>query len=128
MENAELCDQVGRVLSRVDSKSLGDDLECLRELRDGQLLSRAKSTGEVVEEDRKGDFNCTATGDDLVGLENALDDAERVVHRALDLVEEEVIGSTEDHGLGLGGFHALKEGVVPIADALFEDLGAVAQV
>ncbi len=50
------------------------------------------------------------------------------MERALDLFKEEIVSTTEEHGLGLGGLHTLKEGVIPVTNALFVDLAAVSKV
>ena len=47
---------------------------------------------------------------------------------SLDLIKEELVGSTDDDGLRVSNFHALKEHVLPVADSTLLDLGASSQV
>mmetsp|Transcript_9428 Transcript_9428/g.14442 ORF Transcript_9428/g.14442 Transcript_9428/m.14442 type:complete len:267 (-) Transcript_9428:635-1435(-) len=118
MVHTQLSKKLSGILGGVHREHLRDDLEGLGELGDGQLLSGSKGTGVFVKVDGKSNFDGTATGNDGVGLKHSLDDTERVVQRSLNLLKEEVVGTSEDDGLSSGLAHALEEHVLPVTNSL----------
>jgi hypothetical protein len=116
VEDAELGNEISGVLGSVDSQSLGNDKESLGELSDGKLFTGAKGSGKIVEVDGKSNLNRSSTGNDGVRLEDTLDDTEGVVDGALNFVEEELVGTTNDNGGGALELHAFEEHVFPVTN------------
>ena len=128
MEDAKLGDQISGVLGGIHGQSLGDNEEGLGELSDGELLSGGQSSCEVIKIDRKCHFDGTATSNEGVRLQNALNNAERVMDRSLNLIEEELVGASDNNCLGGLLAHTLEEHVFPVTDFTFFDLGTGTEI
>lgn len=124
MEDTELGDEVGGILSSVQSESFWDDKKSLRELSDSELFASGESSRVVIEVDGEGNLNSTTSSDERVGLEHTLDNTERVVDGSLDLIKEELVGTTDNDSLARLKSHALEEHVFPVTDTALLNLGA----
>mmetsp|Transcript_6829 Transcript_6829/g.27919 ORF Transcript_6829/g.27919 Transcript_6829/m.27919 type:complete len:430 (+) Transcript_6829:71-1360(+) len=100
MVRPQLGHQVSSILRRVDCQRLGDHQQRLGELRNGQLLARTQRGGQLLEVNRERRLNTTAANAHCVRLERALDDAERIVERAVHLVEHKVVCTAQQHAGG----------------------------
>mmetsp|Transcript_45445 Transcript_45445/g.119380 ORF Transcript_45445/g.119380 Transcript_45445/m.119380 type:complete len:207 (+) Transcript_45445:186-806(+) len=93
VRRAQLGDHVGRVLRGVDGELLRDHEHRGGELGDRELLARAERRRKVLEVDGQRRLDAAAARHDARRLERALDGAEGVVQRALDLVEHMHVGA-----------------------------------
>ena len=98
---AQVRHHLDAVQTGVLGKRRGDHLHGVRKRLPADGLGareRARLLGQL-----RGDLDLggAATGNERLLLDQAADDAEGVVQRALGLVEDEAVGAADDHGHGL---------------------------
>ncbi|KAH9397873.1 hypothetical protein TYRP_004202 [Tyrophagus putrescentiae] len=93
---AQLRHQVGGVLGGVHRQRLRNHQKRPGKLGNRQLLARANGGGKVLQVHGEGRLDGAPARDHLLRLEDALHGAQRVIERALHLVEEELVGAAQN--------------------------------
>lgn len=76
VEGAKLGDQLGGILGSVDCQSLGDNVEGLAELRNGDLLLCLEGTSELLKVDAVCNIDGASASNHLSGFEGTLGNAD----------------------------------------------------
>merc|ERR1719310_2208940 len=118
MSNTQVRQEVDGVQGSVLRQGLGDNQECLGILSNGVLLVALEAPGVIVEVQADGSLYSATTWDDGVGLKRAGHSAQGVVHRAIRLLEHELVGAAEQDGGRPVARAALHEDEIVVADAL----------
>ena len=71
---------------------------------------------------RERSFNSTAARHNSLRLEDTLDDAQSIVHRALHLVQHEVVGTSQNDRGCTAGLGLSDDDELIVADTLLDDL------
>ena len=112
-----------RIVSRVLSKSAGDDEEGITEALYSQLdLSLDILFGILFETLSSGNLESTTTGNDRLIVDSVLDSAESISNGILGLGNGVVVGSLDEDGAGEWVLDALNEGVFVVTESLLVDL------
>jgi hypothetical protein len=81
MQGSQLRDEFCSILGGIDGEGLGDDVECLAELSDSDLLLCVERSGKLLEVDAVCHIDRASTGYYLTRLEGALCHADGVMQR-----------------------------------------------
>jgi len=81
MQGSQLRDEFCSILGGIDGECLGDDVECLAELSDSDLLLCVERSGKLLEVDAVCHIDRASTGYYLTRLEGALCHADGVMQR-----------------------------------------------
>lgn len=88
--------------TRVLGKSQWHSLERLGESAHGVLVNTGNLIGGLGDSQRAGNLGSTTTVDNTVITDQVADDADGIVERALSLVNDHLVASTNKHGNGAG--------------------------
>ena len=120
----DLDEHVDGVETCILCKGARDDLECRCKCLDGELGPATNGCCILAETERELGLDCTATGNDLLVLDNDTDNAECIVDCTLEFIDYVLGAALDDDGDRLGVLALLDKGHLFAADlALLDKAG-----